>query len=831
MATTPSIADQLRSYQESLEYANRTAEAIKDQRDLLKEVVNQARRVGVEFNKHTENIGNSVSEIKLFETTEVALQNALRDRNVVESSLLKQLKNRSIVQQQMELAQRLTNSSTRAGALDELNNKRKLIIEQQRAGIISKADAVEQLKNIKNLRNSGSGYLSTLQRQASYQDSYIAKTRDNLKLENIALDKLKIKNGFMQVGKKVLGDMGPLGSAIAESFNVAKMNLWVAAARVATAILEKGYENFKAFDKASVDVRKNLGVLPGQASALERNLKTVTVDMMHLGATFDDVAKSMNAIADEFNRSVAEDTKLVTTTTALAKQFGITEAVSAKFLKTIGGISGKSTSSQRAMIGFAQKMASAAGVPLAKIMQDVSEATDDVRIYIGASATSMIKAATAARMMGIDLNKAAASAQKLLDFESSIASELKASALLGQNINFNYARQLFFNKNIIAANKEILRLTKQVNFNQLDPIKQKAFADAAGKTVGELQDMLTTEKNMQLVANSTDKNIQKRYQEYQRLMQLKAQEAEDEGKIAEQEFLRKANQEKLLQIQNRFNQLMSQLAEPVMEVTEFLLDIATDIMPYVIDGIRMGIVLFKSLSVIISKITTPLASWVAKTEAFIGPLLRSRAVLLSIGKIALSTLGFIGKWLNPIGWVITAFQSIAGIFTQWKKLMSDFEGPIWDKILLGIYAISSGIIKGLLGPFDFVIDKLDKIWFGKSPSMVGKNILKGITSIGPGLQDSLTAPINSAYSEIEKMSPPEIGVENTTTNKLAEKSDNALISAIQTGNQQLAAKIDQLITMMANGGIAVNIDGQLINRALSTTSLKSGGFGQATTRA
>jgi hypothetical protein len=831
MATTPSIADQLRAYQESLEYANRTAEAIKDQRDLLKEVVNQARRVGVEFNKHTENIGDSVSEIKLFETTEVALQNALRDRNVVESSLLKQLKNRSIVQQQMELAQRLTNSSTRAGALDELNNKRKLIIEQQRAGIISKADAVEQLKNIKNLRNSGPAYLSTLQRQASYQDSYIAKTRDNLKLENIALDKLKIKNGFMQVGKKVLGDMGPLGSAITESFNVAKMNPWVAAAQAATVILEKGYENFKAFDKASVDVRKNLGALPGQASALERNLKTVTVDMMHLGATFDDVAKSMNAIADEFNRSVAEDTKLVTTTTALAKQFGITEAVSAKFLKTIGGISGKSTSSQRAMLGFAQKMASAAGVPLAKIMQDVSEATDDVRIYIGASATSIIKAATAARMMGIDLNKAAASAQKLLDCESSIASELKASALLGQNINFNYARQLFFNKNIIAANKEILRLTKQVNFNQLDPIKQKAFADAAGKTVGELQDMLTTEKNMQLVANSTDKNIQKRYQEYQRLMQLKAQEAEDEGKIAEQEFLRKANQEKLLQIQNRFNQLMSQLAEPVMEVTEFLLDIATEIMPYVIDGIRLGILLFGTLKVAISKITTPLAAWVAATEAFIGPLLRSRAVLLSIGKIALSTLGFIGKWLNPIGWIITAFQSIAGIITQWKKLMSDFEGPIWNKILLGIYAISSGIIKGLLGPFDFVIDKLDKIWFGKSPSMVGKNILKGITSIGPGLQDSLTTPINSAYSEIEKMSPPEIGVENAATNKLAEKSDNALISAIQTGNQQLAAKIDQLMTMMANGGIAVNIDGQLINRALSTTSLKSGGFGQATTRA
>jgi hypothetical protein len=53
---------------------------------------------------------------------------------------------------------------------------------------------------------------------------------------------------------------------------------------------------------------------------------------------------------------------------------------------------------------------------------------------------------------------------------------------------------------------------------------------------------------------------------------------------------------------------------------------------------------------------------------------------------------------------------------------------------------------------------------------------------------------------------------------------------IQSGNQQLVAKIDQLMTMMANGGIAVNLDGQRINAALSTTILKSGGFGQATTR-
>jgi hypothetical protein len=62
-------------------------------------------------------------------------------------------------------------------------------------------------------------------------------------------------------------------------------------------------------------------------------------------------------------------------------------------------------------------------------------------------------------------------------------------------------------------------------------------------------------------------------------------------------------------------------------------------------------------------------------------------------------------------------------------------------------------------------------------------------------------------------------------------NNDTLNNAIQSGNQQMVAKIDQLISMMANGGIAVNLDGQRINAALSTTMLKSGGFGQATTRA
>ena len=780
--------------------------------------------------------------------------NALKSKSGYLDSIGLQFKQQELVlQKQITTAQ--ISRLLKSNALDAVAKKE--AIDALKLKMILADTELDYLGKNNKLNNS---VVTSLNEQLVISDNIldnIQLIRDGVVDTNSATGALKGSFNFL-FGKTglIVKDLGNLGKLIEGS---------AGSAAFLAEILKVGYENFKLFDKAAASVRSNLGALPGQANNLESLIKEVGIESMHLGATFDDVAKSINEIANEFTGLVAQDKDLLKTTTALSKQFGISESISAKFLKTLGGISGSSASSQRSMVGFAQKIAQAAGVPLGKIMHDVADASDDVRIYVGSSVVSIIKAAAAARMLGIDLNKAALTADKLLNFESSIASELKASALLGQNINFNYARQLFFNKNIIAANKEILRLTKQVNFNQLDPIKQKAYADAAGKSVGELQDMLQQEKNLALVANSTNKDVRKRYEEYMRLMQVKEEDAKNEGKLAEQEFLRRANQEKLAQIQNKFNQLMSELAEPVMEVTEYLLDIAIVIMPHVITGIKMGITLFKSLSAGAGYIATKLGAWITATSAIIGPLTRTSKILLNIGKFLLPIISTFGRWLNPIGWVITALMGIkslmGGIAKYWDE-SADWPSKMWT----GLKLLTKAIIEAFL-PFDTVRKNLDEWFFGKSPSKAGKLIAKGFSSIGPELQDSLVTPVNKAYDEIKNISPPEIkvtggfssigsklqdslitsvnkaygeiknisppeiNVDSATTNKLIETTDNTLISVIKTSNQQLVAKIDQLMTMMANGGIAVNLDGQRINAALSTTILKSGGFGQSTTRA
>lgn len=888
MATTPSIADQLRAYQESLEYANRTAESIQEQRDLLKEVAGQARRINVEFNKSTENIGDSVKEIKMFESIEADLNNAMRDRNVVEASLLKQVKSRARTEEQLNLARRLMDPITKAGALSELATQREIIRDQLNSGNITRTQARLELSRLNALKNNTAAVAQQLLRQSDAQDGYIIRTRENLKLENARLDRLKTQNGFMQLGKKVLGDMGPLGDKII-SFKS------ITAASLLTDILEHGYKNFLAFDKAATAARMNLGALSGQANSLEKNIKTVALDLSGIGATFDDVAASAKSLTDSFGSLVARDKQLLTTTTALSKQFGITGDISAKFLETLGGISGKSAKSQLAMTGFAQKMAVAAGVPLGKIMEDVANASDEVRIYVGSSAVSMIKAAASARMMGIDLNKAAASAEKLLQFESSISAELKASALLGQNVNFNYARQLSFNKDIIGANKEILKIAKQVNFNQLNPIQQKAFAEAAGKSVGELQSMLQQEKNIQLVKNGTNKEAKAALAEYERLMKMKDDEAKKEGEMAEQEIIRKANQERMVQIQNQFNKLMNELSKPVMDIVEPLLDLAVTVMPLLVGGLRLMEKVFEGISLkilltrnglsglmnpikFIQNLMGMISMGVSKTS-MIGNIFTK--MIPTLGKLAplMGIFGTIAKFLGPIGWVMTAVQGLFKAFEMGKDIIQDFKDGNWAKMFLkiltfvprlilgmatdiladilsifgadelaeslknGFKSVSEAIFDALAHPIES-FKKLISPFLGNSPSEIGLMIVTGLKSVGGMILDALIGPFVKGYNFISKYIPgasemkmPSQILSDITgdTKKTGDASkslnNDNLNNTIQSGNQQLVAKIDQLMTMMANGGIAVNLDGQRINAALSTSTLKSGGFGQATTRA
>ena len=291
--------------------------------------------------------------------------------------------------------------------------------------------------------------------------------------------------------------------------------------------------------------------------------------------------------------------------------------------------------------------------------------------------------------------------------------------------------------------------------------------------------------------------------------------------------------------------MISELAVPVMEITNAFLEVANVAFPLIVKGLA------------------PILNFVKILDKFfdIGKQMKSIALAIEISAAAGSKfanvfskiigfvtkvgskLGFLGsfaRFLGPIGAVINAFMFINNLV----KRFNEFVGK--DGIILGgIKAIGMALYDTLIQPFkevyDWIMDKLG----GKSPSEIGLSIVKGLVSVSGLILDALVAPFIKGYNFISKYipgaselkMPSEVLADMAGDSKKTKDSitatngESLLAQSIQTGNQQMIAKIDQLINLMANGGIAVNMDGQRVQNALSRANYRSGGFGQSTSLA
>ena len=245
------ILDQLKAFQETQEAARRTVKEIQDQRDLLRQVSRLAADISVSFNEYTQNIGKSAQQLKIGEEIEAKLNNSIRDRSSMEKSLISQLEMRA--KHEKDIAELNRIASLSATDLNSEYNAKTLLLQQELAlGTINNEQYSRQLGILDEMYITTNAQLNIRNELLNRTNSEISQTKSLLALENKKLDALKRNNGFMQLGKKLLGDMGPLGEKIINFRSITTWSLF-------TDILEKGYENFKAFDKAAVDVRKNIG--------------------------------------------------------------------------------------------------------------------------------------------------------------------------------------------------------------------------------------------------------------------------------------------------------------------------------------------------------------------------------------------------------------------------------------------------------------------------------------------------------------------------------------------------------------------------------------------
>ncbi len=516
------------------------------------------------------------------------------------------------------------------------------------------------------------------------------------------------------LGDKLVG-LGVVGEAAAYSIGGILM------------MLSGAYNTFLKLDTAAWNFRKAMGMSRPEAAAIRNSAEKMYIDFMDVGVTIEGAYNSFKALGKVVGgvHNVSQD--LVENVALMSAQLGISEESSAKFLRNLAAISKNSMESQQSMMGFSQAMSSAAGVPLQDVMNDVASKVPQTLTMMSRLPNIVVKTAIELRRMGTSLDQAARSSRHMLDFTENVNEEMNASVLLGRSINLQRARELSYRRDLEGSQKEILRITKSINFEKLDVFQQEAYAAATGKTVDELLNMLQTDKQIERTRISGTPEAKKQLKIYEEMHKMNVANAKALGQNTEAIFRSKANQERLAAITAKWNQLLIKAQSFLFPIIDLLLRgvlVLTEWAPqimmfsvgfgklftwlskidFIVDKIGFALLNFdkagKSFTVFqkiavffatkapaMTKFFTTIISWISKAFGYLGGFFK-----------------IFGKFLGPIGFIITAFQLISGFLKGWNST----SGNILQKLGGGLM----GALRNVIPFFDKIVQFIKWIWGG-----------------------------------------------------------------------------------------------------------------------
>ena len=394
-------------------------------------------------------------------------------------------------------------------------------------------------------------------------------------------------------------------------------------------------------NKQAVELGKSLGYGTENSNALRENLAltagftaNINVTSKSLTAAFGELATATGYIA-EFSADALE------TQVMLTKQFGLTAEEAAGIFK-FSQLTGKSSKAVNdAMVGafVATRNSLKVGVPFKAAMAEAAKVSGALASSFQNNPARITAAVVQAKALGTTLEQTAKQGESLLNFESSIESELKAELLTGKQLNLERARAAALAGDQVTLAEELAKNVGSIEeFDKMNILQKKALAEAAGLTTDELAKQLQNQK----IAQETGKSLAQITKE-QALEDQKRQDIQEKFSAS------------LLKIQDVVGSLVAGPFGQLLDLISNIASILTTIVSPVITSVSyvVGLIVdgFKTLSPILLGIGGLLGVMYAKSIAlaianvaqtawsafigipFAGPILATAATLAGVGLV------------------------------------------------------------------------------------------------------------------------------------------------------------------------------------------------------
>ena len=577
------------------------------------------------------------------------------------------------------------------------------------------------------------------------------------------------------------------GAAIKGTFKAALESLQDPV--VYMSLLVKGFKELyhigTEFSKETYEIAKNQLVTSEQAHRSAEEMKELALNSKEALGYQKNFVEATNALNDNFGTSADFTGKTLEDFTNLTKKLGLTNDEAASFAR-FSQITGRTQEEIVNSIGKQNKGV----ISNRKVLTEVAKVNGQLYAQYKGSPDLIGKAVIQTQKLGITLQQAQGIAKGLLNFESSISSELEAELLTGKNLNLEQARYLALTGDSAGAAQEVLKQVGSLSeFQRLNVIQQESLAKAAGMEVDELANSLIKQEQLKGILGDQVSIYQKQIKELR-----------EKGKIEQADELEK----QILQGKS-------------LEIAEVNLDAQTRIS-------AAGEKLKDSLN---SLIAGPLGSMVEMVAS-----LFEKFATSSFGKYALAAFGAAGAIAVGVGAIIALGNTIKNLFTV--KRGDTKEKPIY-------VFDTTGAITGQTTPATGKLGKLGKFARSGAGALAGmgisalsgyaeesgnKTLSKGLNIGGSALTGaslgSFAGPIGTAIGaaigagvgiyQNSQPSGPELAIGGIVTRKttratIGERGPEAVVPL-----DKFYAKLDTLIESVNKGG-NVYIDSRMAGTA------------------
>jgi len=557
-------------------------------------------------------------------------------------------------------------------------------------------------------------------------------------------------------------------------------------------LLTFAVERAFAFNKAAVDIGKNLGVGADDADRMAYNIANIANHSNNINVTFKNAVEAMSQLNTATGGVASYSADALETQIMLTKQFGLTGDEAAGIYK-FSVLTGKSSSqvNKEMVAAFANTRNAVKGsADFRATIAEAAKVSGQLAANFRNNAAEITKAVVQAQALGTTLQQSKEQGRQLLEFESSIENELKAELLTGQQMNLERARAAALQGDQVTVMKELVNQGMTLEkFQSMNVLAQESFAKALGLSADQLSDQL----NKQKIAQEQGKS----------LAQLQAEEAEEA--------------QKRQNIQEKFN-----LA--VEKVKDIIGNLVAGPLAIFLDGLSTA---FTFVGYILKplQLMADAAGWIGKTFAGWAD--------------ALGPVGTILKGIAGIAIVIAAYGAYAAL--AWIPIV----GPILGAAAaLGVLAagfsaltkakkaddmISPGYGKRTLLAPEGAIALNDKDTVIAGTNLEGK---KGNDILSPGESKKTTFAPEGSIKIPESITKPEGSTKLPETSIRSEKSIKgdkekipaidltpliAAINEVKAATSEVKASIDRLYSKEST----VQMDGNKVGTTLTQGSYKS----------